>query len=159
MALFFLFRNLEGVAEQGVERMPRVVSPEVYQTPIERLELSPRTLNCLKRANINRVGEVLEKSDEDLLKIRNFGEKSLFELQEKLAEHGISSGGKVAEAHFPAAEVSTISIEDLDELMGGGGTDVATLPAGMSFEEAGPAPEDAEESDSGDFTPDDYEDD
>ena len=157
--LFFLFRNLEGAAEQGAERMPRVVSPEVYQTPIERLELSPRTLNCLKRANINRVGEVLEKSDEDLLKIRNFGEKSLFELQEKLAEHGISSGDKVADATFPAAEVSTISIEDLDELMGGGGTDVATLPAGMSFEEAGPAPEDAEESDSGDFTPDEYDED
>ena len=157
--LFFLFRNLEGAAEQGAERMPRVVSPEVYQTPIERLELSPRTLNCLKRANINRVGEVLEKSDEDLLKIRNFGEKSLFELQEKLAEHGISSGGNAAEAHFPAAEVSTISIEDLDELMGGGGNDVATLPAGMSFEETSAAPEDADEIDSGDFAPGDYDED
>ena len=156
--LFFLFRNLEGAVEQGPERMPRVVSPEVYQTPIERLELSPRTLNCLKRANINRVGEVLEKSDEDLLKIRNFGEKSLFELQEKLAEHGITSGGRATESSFLATEVPIISAEDLDELMGSG-ADVATLPVGMSLEEAEDTPGEDEEQDTGDFAPDEYEDD
>ncbi len=158
-ALFFLFRNLEGRAEQSPDRSPRVVSPEVYQTPIERLELSPRTLNCLKRANINRVGEVLEKSDEDLLKIRNFGEKSLFELQEKLAEHGITSSGWATEASFPTADVPAFSTEDLDELMGGGGADAATLPAGMSYAEANNAPVEAEEPDGGDFTSDDYEED
>ena len=156
--LFFLFRNLEVKAEQGAERLPRVISPEVYQTPIERLELSPRTLNCLKRANINRVGEVLEKSDEDLLKIRNFGEKSLFELHEKLAEHGITGGGRAAEAAFPAVEVPAFSVEDLDELMGGG-ADVATLPAGMTFEEADAAPEDSEGQEADDFAPGDYEED
>ena len=156
--LFFLFRNLDSAADQGTDRMPRVVSPEVYQTPIERLELSPRTLNCLKRAQINRVGEVLEMSDDDLLKIRNFGEKSLFELQEKLAEHGITSGGPATEPPFPAAEVPAISAEDLDELMGGG-ADVATLPAGMSFAEAGDTPGDDEEQDTGEFGPDDYDED
>ena len=88
---FFLFSNLNKVIEPGVERSSLVVSPEIFQTPIDRLELSPRTLNCLKRAHITKVGEVLEMPDEDLLKIRNFGEKSLTELREKLAEWGIGS--------------------------------------------------------------------
>ena len=154
---FFLFSKLSRAAEQGADRAPRVVSPEVYQTPIERLDLSPRTLNCLKRHQINRVGEVLEMSDEELLKIRNFGEKSLLELQEKLAEHGITSGGRTAETTSSTTDIPTISAEDLDELMGSGG-DVATLPAGMSFEETEDAPADVSEQDSGESTFDDYED-
>ena len=157
--LFFLFRNLEGKAEQGVDRLPRVVSPEVYQTPIERLDLSPRTLNCLKRANINRVGEVLEKSDDDLLKIRNFGEKSLFELQEKLVEHGITSGGRDPQAATAPGEVLSFSVDDLDELMGGGDTDAATLPTGMSYEEADGETSGLDGSDAGDSASDDYEED
>ena len=158
--LFFLFSKLNRVAEQGAERIPRVVSPEIYQTPIERLELSPRTLNCLKRAQINRVGEVLEMSDDDLLKIRNFGEKSLFELHEKLAEHGITSGGREFQPSPESLAVPGISSEDLDELMGSGDTDVATLPAGMSVEEASGESEDLEPPDAGGgFDSDDYEED
>jgi DNA-directed RNA polymerase subunit alpha len=87
---FFLFSNLNRTTEPGLERTSLSVSPEVYQTPIERLDLSPRTLNCLKRAHITKVGEVLEMSDDDLLKIRNFGDKSLEELRQKLAERGIT---------------------------------------------------------------------
>ena len=64
------------------------VPAEVYNTPVERLELSARTLNCLKRAHINRVGEILEKDRSELLKIRNFGEKSLDELYARLDERG-----------------------------------------------------------------------
>ena len=54
--------------------------------PVEELELSSRTLNCLKRAALNRVGEVMEKSKSDLLEIRNFGEKSYRELYDKFRE-------------------------------------------------------------------------
>ena len=89
MDIFFLFSNLNRVTEEGIERGPLVVSPEIYQTPIEKLELSPRTLNCLKRSHISKVGEVLEMSDNELRNIRNFGEKSLIELKEKLVEHGV----------------------------------------------------------------------
>ena len=88
---FFLFSNLDKVVEPGVERSSLAVSPETFQLPIDRLELSPRTLNCLKRAHITKVGEILELADDDLLKIRNFGEKSLVELREKLAERGIGA--------------------------------------------------------------------
>ena len=86
---FFLFSNLNRSTEPGEQGPTVVVSPEIYQTPIEGLDLTPRTLNCLKRAQVNRVGEVLEMSDDDLLRIRNFGDKSLQELREKLAERGI----------------------------------------------------------------------
>ena len=60
----------------------------MFQTPIERLQLSPRTHNCLKRARINTVGDVLQRSEKELLEIRNLGGKSLEELREKLHEHG-----------------------------------------------------------------------
>ena len=88
---FFLFSNLNRTVEPGEPRPTLTVSPEIFQTPIERLDLSPRTLNCLKRAHINKVGDVLEMSDDDLLKIRNFGVKSLEELRGKFTERGISS--------------------------------------------------------------------
>ena len=126
---FFLFSKLSRTTERGQDRSALVVSPEVYQTPIEKLELTPRTLNCLKRAQINRVGEVLEMSDDDLLKIRNFGEKSLMELQEKLAEYGIAGPRETA-------AVDAITPDDLAELMGGGDEgDSQGLPEGMTFED------------------------
>ena len=57
-----------------------------YNTPVERLELSSRALNCLKRATINNVGEILEKSKAELLRIRNFGEGSYTELYARLRD-------------------------------------------------------------------------
>lgn len=60
----------------------------MYQTHIGELMLFPRTYNSLLRAQIHTVGDVLEKKEEDLLKIRNFGVKSLEELKHRLAERG-----------------------------------------------------------------------
>ena len=148
---FFLFSKLSRASEHGVDRAPLVLSPEVYQTPIEKLELSPRTLNCLKRAQINRVGEVLEMSDEDLLKIRNFGEKSLVELQEKLAEHGITGPRQEDAEDDDAAPVDTLTAQDLTELMGGGDeADSTALPVGMTYEDDS-LPSSDEESKGGDL--------
>ena len=65
------------------------IPDDIYQTPIMRLGLSPRTHNCLMSVHVTKVGEILEMSNEDLLKIRNFGEKSLEELRRKLAEMGL----------------------------------------------------------------------
>jgi DNA-directed RNA polymerase subunit alpha len=86
---FFLFNGLGADVKPGTEHQSITVSPEIYQTPVEKLELSPRTLNCLKRAHITKVGQVLEMSNDELLKIRNFGEKSLLELLAKLKADGI----------------------------------------------------------------------
>lgn len=60
------------------------IPPQVYDTPIEELDLSVRAYNCLKRSNITKVGQVLSMNEEDLLAVRNFGEKSLQELRERL---------------------------------------------------------------------------
>jgi DNA-directed RNA polymerase subunit alpha len=72
------------------------IPSQVYETPIEALELSMRAFNCLKRAGITKVGEVLEKvsrgQDKELLAIRNFGQKSLYELMEQLREKGYLRG-------------------------------------------------------------------
>ena len=88
---FFLFNSLGQEAKGGSDRQLIAVSPDVYQTPIDRLVLSPRTLNCLKRAHITKVGQVLEMSNEEILKIRNFGTKSLEELLNRLREEDMLS--------------------------------------------------------------------
>lgn len=63
---------------------------KVMEMTIEELDLSVRSYNCLKRAGINTVQELTQKSEEDMMKVRNLGRKSLEEVQEKLAELGLS---------------------------------------------------------------------
>ena len=114
---FFLFANLSRGGEGVSDRQALSLSPELYQTPIERLELTARTLNCLKRAHISRIGEVLEMSDEDLLKIRNFGEKSLEELRTKLAERRAAADTAASQPDYgvPALEEPPEEPEDDEE--------------------------------------------
>lgn len=64
----------------------RILSPERYNTAIEELALSVRAYNCLKRSGLMTVGQVLEKSEDELLGLRNFGRKSYDELRDKLVE-------------------------------------------------------------------------
>ncbi len=64
---------------------------EGYDTPIEALGLSVRAYNCLKRSGLMTVGAVLEKSEEELLALRNFGDKSYVELRDKLVAGGFSA--------------------------------------------------------------------
>jgi DNA-directed RNA polymerase subunit alpha len=68
-------------------------SPDL-ELAIEELDLSERPRNCLKRAQINTVGELLQKTEDDLLAITNFGQKSLDEVIEKLDERGLSLRGR-----------------------------------------------------------------
>ena len=88
MDCFFLFTQV-GEPVGGETDKPGIVgvTPEVFNTLIETLALSARTQNCLKRAGINRVGEILLVSKSELLKIRNFGKTSLEELYAKLDEN------------------------------------------------------------------------
>jgi len=67
-------------------------SPDL-DLPIEDLDLSERPRNCLKRAQVNTVGELLTKTEDDLLNITNFGQKSLDEVKEKLDERGLTLRG------------------------------------------------------------------
>ncbi len=82
----------EVVVEEAEEETWEGIPQSVYEMPLEDLELSVRSYNCLKRAGISKVGEVLERlrtNEQDLLNIRNFGRKSLEELKSKLEEKGL----------------------------------------------------------------------
>ena len=60
--------------------------------PIDELELSVRAFNCLKRAEINTIGELTDKTEDELTRVRNLGKKSVDEIKEKLSnfrEHGL----------------------------------------------------------------------
>jgi DNA-directed RNA polymerase subunit alpha len=63
---------------------------KVLEMTIEELDLSVRSYNCLKRAGINTVQELVQKSEEDMMKVRNLGKKSLEEVQQKLEALNLS---------------------------------------------------------------------
>ena len=65
---------------------------KLLETPVEELELSVRSSNCLKNANIRSIGDLTSRTEEDIAKTRNFGKKSLQEIKEKLAEWNLSLG-------------------------------------------------------------------
>jgi DNA-directed RNA polymerase subunit alpha len=58
--------------------------------PIEELDFSVRSYNCLKREGVGTVGDLVQRTEQDLLDIRNFGQKSIDEVKAKLAEMGLS---------------------------------------------------------------------
>ncbi|MBI2940327.1 MAG: DNA-directed RNA polymerase subunit alpha [Chloroflexi bacterium] len=74
------------------------IPSKFYDMPIEDLDLSVRAYNCLKRAGITRVGQVLEMSEDDLLGVRNFGRKSLDELRERLQARGLLDHARIGVA-------------------------------------------------------------
>jgi len=73
------------------EQLIRLSIPdEKYNMPVEQLDLSVRTMNCLRRGGIATVGELISKKPKDLLQLRNFGQKSFSEIEDKLKELGLS---------------------------------------------------------------------
>lgn len=63
---------------------------QTLEMTVEELDLSVRSFNCLKRANIHKVGDLIEKTEEEMMKVRNLGKKSLDEVIAKLAQFGLS---------------------------------------------------------------------
>ncbi len=94
---FTLFTELGKVHIEGEKPLAPAIPPEKYEMPLEQLGLSARTFNSLRRSGITKVGELLEKSDDDLLALRSFGQKSLEEVKERLEALGLR----------PAAEEKT----------------------------------------------------
>ena len=94
-----IFINLEEAAEQQAEILsdqPRVgMSNENLDKSVEELELSVRSYNCLKNANIRTIRELVQKSEVEMLKTKNFGRKSLNEIKEILHTMGLSLGMKI----------------------------------------------------------------
>ena len=65
---------------------------ELLKMPVDELELSVRSANCLRAANIKSIGDLVQKSESEMLKYRNFGRKSLSELADILHEMGLHFG-------------------------------------------------------------------
>ncbi len=88
------------------ERLIRLSIPdEKYNMPVDQLDLSVRTMNCLRRSNIATVGELIAKGPKELLKLRNFGQKSYQEIEDRLTSIGLSLTPKTEEkAEEKAAE-------------------------------------------------------
>ncbi len=90
-----IFVNYGSLPEEPEEEQPVAVSEELQEklkTPISELELSVRSANCLREAKIHTIGELVEKTPQELLKYRNFGKKSLAEIDELLKGMGLALG-------------------------------------------------------------------
>jgi DNA-directed RNA polymerase subunit alpha len=91
------------VAATGVAALP----PNMLDMPIEELDLPMRAYNSLKRNNIVKVGQLLQLKDDDLLRMRNFGKKSLDEMKERLRMRGFI---------VPETETDGVDDTETDEL-------------------------------------------
>jgi DNA-directed RNA polymerase subunit alpha len=80
----------EGETAAGLEPGADAQMAKLYAMPIEELDLSVRPYNCLKRAGINTVGDLIQRTEEEIVAVKNFGRKSLDEVREKLTSLGLS---------------------------------------------------------------------
>ena len=112
--LFGLARELNVEAE-GIDIGPSPVDEQLaadLALPIEDLNFTVRSYNCLKREGVHTVGELITRSEQDLLDIRNFGQKSIDEVKAKLAEMGLAL--KDSPAGFdPSAALGAYDDEDI----------------------------------------------
>ncbi|EPF31568.1 DNA-directed RNA polymerase subunit alpha [Treponema maltophilum] len=95
--------------DEGDERIKQLLN-----TPVEELELSVRSSNCLKNANIHTIGELTKKTEDDIAKTRNFGKKSLSEIKDKLLEWNLNLG-MTDYSHLKNAVNLTKKKEESDE--------------------------------------------
>src|ERR1700677_5005216 len=115
MTIFINFEELpdavEEVAEHGLDKMG-----EVLNRSVEELELSVRSYNCLKNANIQTIGELVQKTEAEMLRTKNFGRKSLNEIKEILASLGLTFGMKFdAQGRLISPSGAPAAIGSVDE--------------------------------------------
>ena len=105
MFIFINFEEEPEPEEQHVDAKQDVIN-ENLQKSVEELELSVRSYNCLKNANIKTIGELVQKSESEMLKTKNFGRKSLNEIKEILQDMGLHFGIRLDEHGRPIREDS-----------------------------------------------------
>jgi DNA-directed RNA polymerase subunit alpha len=100
MNIFINFEE-EPEVQEVVQDRPAAIHNENLDRSVEELELSVRSYNCLKNANITTIRELVQKSEQEMLKTKNFGRKSLNEIKEILSAMGLSLGLKFDEKGNP----------------------------------------------------------
>ena len=137
MAIFINFEELPEAAEEPAERALSQMN-EVLNRSVEELELSVRSYNCLKNANIQTIGDLVQKTEAEMLRTKNFGRKSLNEIKEILGGLGLSFGMKfdaqgrlVSPAGAPAvvSEPDYAADEGIEEEEDEGEEDTGGVPA------------------------------
>ena len=96
-----IFISLDDPIEQAPEFLvepPKITSNENLEKSVEELELSVRSYNCLKNADIRTISELVQKTEAEMLKTKNFGRKSLNEIKEILTNMGLSLGMRIDQA-------------------------------------------------------------
>jgi DNA-directed RNA polymerase subunit alpha len=101
LTIFINFEEEEEPVPQPEEKPEQKLNDNLFRS-VDELELSVRSANCLKNANIHLIGELVQKTEGEMLKTKNFGRKSLNEIKEILTEMGLSLGMKVE--NFPPRE-------------------------------------------------------
>jgi DNA-directed RNA polymerase subunit alpha len=94
LSIFINFEEEPELEESPVDEASKRME-ENLSRPVEELELSVRSANCLKNSNISHIRELVEKTEAEMLKTKNFGRKSLNEIKEILAGMGLSLGMKL----------------------------------------------------------------
>ncbi|MCQ2585749.1 MAG: DNA-directed RNA polymerase subunit alpha [Treponema sp.] len=112
-AVFINFDDKDSIGSDEVDENDEGVQ-KLLNMPVEELELSVRSSNCLKNANIRTIGELTKKTEDDIAKTRNFGKKSLAEIKEKLQEWNLSLG-MTDYSHLKNAANLTKQKEETDE--------------------------------------------
>ena len=102
MSIFINFEEQPEAREEKPEKPAELINENLSKS-VEELELSVRSYNCLKNANIKTIGELVQKSESEMLKTKNFGRKSLNEIKEILASMGLSLGMTLDERGQPVA--------------------------------------------------------
>ena len=100
MTIFINFEEEMEAGHDGMHDGPMIRNENLNRS-VEELELSVRSYNCLKNANIATIGELIQKTEAEMLKTKNFGRKSLNEIKEILAQMGLSLGMKIDESGNP----------------------------------------------------------
>ena len=90
LAIFISFDEPEETVEPELD-LPEPLNPNLFR-PVDELELSVRSANCLQNANIRFIGELVQRTEAEMLKTKNFGRKSLNEIKETLADMSLSLG-------------------------------------------------------------------
>src|SRR5258707_8620412 len=119
MNIFINFEEEIETASSGEERKPEIKNENLNRS-VEELELSVRSYNCLKNANIQSIGELVQKTEAEMLKTKNFGRKSLNEIKEILGTMGLSLGMKIDE-QGNAVPGPTSQMPSAVSMGGGGG--------------------------------------
>jgi DNA-directed RNA polymerase subunit alpha len=92
--IFINFEEVEEERQAEEAKELEIVNENLFKS-VDELELSVRSANCLKNAGIHLIGELVQKTEAEMLKTRNFGRKSLNEIKEILSEMGLSLGMKI----------------------------------------------------------------